>query len=111
VITQAAEAGAGIIDRGGVARGEAGVGLGSQDKWSKFDAAKLDELREEGESRTAFLLRFLISHPHIHTTIVGTLHPSHLQENITIAARGPLSAEVYAEAKQRLDAVGEKPAS
>ena len=111
IITQAATAGAGIIDRGGVARGEAGVGLGSQDKWGKFEAAKLDELREEGESRTAFLLRFLISHPHIHTTIVGTLHPSHLQENITIAARGPLSADVYAEAKQRLDAVGEKPAA
>jgi aryl-alcohol dehydrogenase-like predicted oxidoreductase len=110
VITRAATEGAGIIDRGGVARGEAGVGLGSQDRWSKFDAAKLDELREEGESRTAFLLRFLLSHPHIHTTIVGTLHPAHLQENIEIAARGPLSAEVYAEAKQRLDAVGEKPA-
>jgi len=111
IITQAATAGAGIIDRGGVARGEVGVGLGSQDRWSKFEAAHLDELREEGESRTAFLLRFLISHPHIHTTIVGTLHPSHLQENITFAARGPLSAEVYAEAKKRLDAVGEKPAA
>ena len=110
VITIAAESGAGVIDRGGVARGEVGVGLGSQDKWSKFEEAKLDELREEGESRTAFLLRFLLSHPHIHTTIVGTLIPAHLQENITIAERGPLSAEVYAEAKKRLDAVGEKPA-
>jgi len=94
-----------------VARGEPNAGLGSQDRWSKFDAAKLDELRAEGESRTAFLLRFLISHPHIHTTIVGTLHPAHLQENISIAARGPLSAEVYAEAKQRLDSVDEKPAA
>ena len=111
VITQAAAAGAGIIDCGGVARGEPNAGLGSQDRWSKFDAAKLDELRAEGESRTAFLLRFLISHPHIHTTIVGTLHPAHLQENISIAARGPLSAEVYAEAKQRLDSVDEKPAA
>ena len=110
VITQAATAGAGIIDRGGVARGEPNAGLGSQDRWSKFDEAKLDELREEGESRTAFLLRFLLSHPNIHTTIVGTLHPAHLQENITIAERGPLSDDVYAEAKKRLDAVGEKPA-
>jgi aryl-alcohol dehydrogenase-like predicted oxidoreductase len=107
VITQAALAGAGIIDRGGVARGEPGVGLGSTDRWAKFEAGKLDELRGAGESRSAFLLRFLLSHPDIHTTIVGTLIPEHLQENIEAAARGPLSPEVYAEAKRRLDSAGE----
>jgi aryl-alcohol dehydrogenase-like predicted oxidoreductase len=107
VITSAAKAGAGIIDRGGVARGEPGAGLGGTDRWQKFEAAKLDELRQEDESRTAFLLRFLLSHPDIHTTIVGTLIPAHLEENLAIAARGPLSADVYAEAKRRLDAVGE----
>jgi aryl-alcohol dehydrogenase-like predicted oxidoreductase len=107
VITTAAKAGAGIIDRGGVARGEPGAGLGGADRWQKFEAARLDELREADESRTAFLLRFLLSHPDIHTTIVGTLIPAHLEENIAIAARGPLSAEVYAEAKKRLDGVGE----
>lgn len=111
VITQAATAGAGIIDRGGVARGEPGEGLGNTDRWQKFEVAKLDELREENESRTAFLLRFLISHPDIHTTIVGTLIPAHLQENIEIAEKGALSPEVYAEAKKRLDAAGEKPAA
>lgn len=110
IISDAARNGAGIIDRGGVARGEPGVGLGGGDRWAKFDAANLDELREEGESRTAFLLRFLLSHPDIHTTIVGTLIPDHLRENVAIAERGPLSAEVYAEAKKRLDAAGEKPA-
>lgn len=110
VITHAAQAGAGVIDRGGVARGEPGVGLGNQDRWKKFEDAKIDELREEGESRSGFLLRFLLSHPDIHTTIVGTLIPEHLQENIAIAARGPLPAEVYAEAKRRLDSVGETPA-
>jgi aryl-alcohol dehydrogenase-like predicted oxidoreductase len=111
VITQAAEAGAGIIDRGGVARGEPGAGLGNTDRWQKFEAAKLDELRAEGESRTAFLLRFLLAHPDIHTTIVGTLIPAHLQENIQIAERGPLAPDVYAEAKRRLDAAGETPAA
>ncbi len=110
VISQAAQAGAGIIDRGGVARGEPGAGLGGEDRWKKFEAANLDELREEGESRTAFLLRFLIAHPDIHTTIVGTLHPEHLQENVAIAAKGPLSPDVYAEVKRRLDDSGEMPA-
>src|SRR5690348_7243871 len=110
VITEAANAGAGIIDRGGVARGEPGVVLGNNDRWAKFEAGKLDELREQGESRSGFLLRFLLAHPDIDTTIVGTLIPEHLQENIAVAAKGPLSPEVYAEAKRRLDAAGETPA-
>jgi aryl-alcohol dehydrogenase-like predicted oxidoreductase len=109
VITRAAQAGAGIINRGGVARGEPGVGLGNSDRWKTFEAANLDELREAGESRTTFLLRFLLTHPDIHTTIVGTLIPAHLGENIQAASQGPLSAKVYAEAKRRLDAAGERP--
>jgi aryl-alcohol dehydrogenase-like predicted oxidoreductase len=109
-ITQAAEAGIGIIIRGGVARGEVGVGLGRADRWQKFEEAKLDELRAPDESRTAFLLRYTLSHPHADTIIVGTLYPEHLQENINIVRRGPLPADVYAETKRRLDAVGEKAA-
>jgi aryl-alcohol dehydrogenase-like predicted oxidoreductase len=109
VISQAVRAGAGVIDRGGVARGEPGVGLGNEDRWKVYESANLDELREEGESRTAFLLRFLLSHPDISTTIVGTLIPEHLRENVAIAARGPLPADVYAEAKRRLDAAGQQP--
>lgn len=109
VITEAAQKGAGIIDRGGVARGEPGAGLGNPDRWKIFEAAKLDELRAEGESRTAFLLRFLLAHPHIHTTIVGTLNPDHLRENVAVAEKGPLPPDVYEEAKRRLDAVGERP--
>jgi aryl-alcohol dehydrogenase-like predicted oxidoreductase len=103
-ITKAAEAGAGTIIRGGVARGEPGEGLGNQDRWTTFEKANLDELREEGESRTAFLLRFTLSHPSLSTTIVGTLIPKHLEENIAIAEKGPLPSDVYAEAKRRLSA-------
>jgi aryl-alcohol dehydrogenase-like predicted oxidoreductase len=109
-ITKSAQAGIGTIIRGGVARGEAGVGLGSADRWNLYEKAKLDELREPGESRTAFTLRFTLSHPHIHTIIAGTLYPEHLRENAAAAQQGPLPADVYAEAKRRLDAVGEKPA-
>ncbi len=108
-ISRAAEAGIGTIIRGGVARGETGVGLGNADRWQKFEQAGLDELREPGESRTAFLLRFTLSHPHVDTTIVGTLHPEHLRENIAAAEKGPLPGEVYAEAKRRLDKAGVAP--
>lgn len=110
LISEAANAGAGVIVRGGVARGEPGAGRGTPDRWATFEKANLDELREGGESRTAFLLRFTLSHPHCHTTIVGTLSPDHLQENIRTACRGPLPPDVYREATDRLDAAGERPA-
>jgi aryl-alcohol dehydrogenase-like predicted oxidoreductase len=103
-ITEASRAGAGIIIRGGVARGEPNEGLGSVDRWRVWDAANLDDLLEKGESRTAFLLRYTISHPDMDTTIVGTLRPEHLEENLRAAEAGPLSAEVYAEAQRRLEA-------
>jgi aryl-alcohol dehydrogenase-like predicted oxidoreductase len=108
-ISRAAEAGIGTIIRGGVARGEFGVGLGNEDRWKKFEEAGLDELREPGESRTAFLLRFTLSHPQVHTIIVGTLYPEHLQENVAAVEKGPLAADVYEEAKSRLDRVGLTP--
>jgi aryl-alcohol dehydrogenase-like predicted oxidoreductase len=109
-ITRSAQAGIGTIIRGGVARGEVGVGLGNADRWKRFEDAGLDELRAPGESRTAFTLRFVLAHPHLNTTIVGTLHPAHLAENIAAAQAGPLPADIYAEAKKRLDAAGIQPA-
>jgi aryl-alcohol dehydrogenase-like predicted oxidoreductase len=106
-IQKAADAGAGVIVRGGVARGEPGEGLGNADRWGTFEAARLDELLEPGESRTSFLLRFTHSHPGMHTNIVGTKNPAHLAENVAAARRGPLPDAVYAEAKRRLDAAAQ----
>ena len=106
---RAAEAGIGTIIRGGVAKGAPGAGLGRDELWQKFDEAKLDELREENESRTAFILRYTLTHPQVHTIIVGTLQPEHLRENIETAGRGTLTPDVYAEAKRRLDEVGLRP--
>ncbi len=112
VITAAARAGAGTIIRGGVARGapEEG-GLGQHDRWTRWEQARLDELLAPGESRSAFLLRFTLTHPDMHTTIVGTLNPDHLAENLRVAASGPLPQDVYAEAKRRLATIGEQPAA
>ncbi|MBB6672765.1 aldo/keto reductase [Cohnella nanjingensis] len=106
LIGAAAATGAGAIIRGGVGQGEPGAGRGLADRWTHWEAAKLDELREEGESRTGFMLRFTLTHPNLSTTIVGTKNPAHLHENIRDAARGKLPADVYAEAKRRLDAAG-----
>jgi aryl-alcohol dehydrogenase-like predicted oxidoreductase len=109
-IAKAAQDGVGIIIRGGVAQGEHGLGTGSSDTWKTFDRASLGELLEEGESRSAFVLRYTFSHPNADTIIVGTTRAAHLQENIDAAMRGPLLADVYTEAKCRLDAAGESPA-
>lgn len=101
-ILAAANAGSGVILRGGVARGEPGEGLGNSDRWKAWEAANLDELLDEGESRTQFLLRFTNTHPGMHTNIVGTKSVEHLEANVAAATRGPLAADVYAEAKKRL---------
>ncbi len=79
------------------------------DPWKTFEKAGLDDLLDEGETRTDFLLRFTLSHPDMHTTIVGTLNPNHLAQNIAAATKGPLSNKTYEEAKQRLKAAGEAP--
>jgi aryl-alcohol dehydrogenase-like predicted oxidoreductase len=105
-ITRAADAGIGTVIRGGVAKGQPGEGDGVIDTWAKWDEADLDALLEVGESRTAFMLRFTLTHPGLHTTIVGTKNPVHLRENVAAAGRGTLSPDTYAEAKRRLDAAG-----
>jgi aryl-alcohol dehydrogenase-like predicted oxidoreductase len=109
LITAAHRAGAGIIVRGGVARGEPGQGLGSQDAWTLWRRAELDEMLGDGESRTAWQLRFTLSHPAVDTIIAGTLNPKHLAENVAAAHAGPLPDDVYAEAKRRLDDAGQSP--
>ncbi|MEX0761146.1 MAG: aldo/keto reductase [Dehalococcoidia bacterium] len=109
-ISKAAQSGIGTVIRGGVARGEPGEsGVTPPDSWSLFERASLQELVGEGENRTSFMLRFTLSHPDVHTTIVGTLNPGHLAANAEAAQRGPLPADVYEEAKRRLDAAGESP--
>jgi aryl-alcohol dehydrogenase-like predicted oxidoreductase len=54
-----------------------------------------------------FVLRFTLSHPDLSTTIVGTSSPEHLRANLAVAEQGPLPADLYEEARRRLDAVGQ----
>jgi aryl-alcohol dehydrogenase-like predicted oxidoreductase len=111
IIATAAAGGAGIVIRGGAARGAPAPDkewtqvLGqpqgvAQDRWI---AADMDTLLEEaGMSRMEFTVRFTLSHPDMHTTIIGTRNPVHLQQNVEWAARGALPADLYAEACRRL---------
>ncbi len=102
-ISAAAQAGIGIVIRGGVARGAPGAGQGAADVWTLWEWARLDELLE-GMSATEFMLRFTLSNPDVHTAIVGTLNPLHLHENVAAALHGPLPNAVYEAARDRLSA-------
>jgi aryl-alcohol dehydrogenase-like predicted oxidoreductase len=112
LITVAAQAGAGTLIRGGVARGapaadkawRAGpLGMPEHEGKRRWDAAGLDDLLD-GMDGLEFMLRFTLSHPDLSSTIVGTASPRHLQGNLAIAGKGPLPAGVYAEARRRLTA-------
>jgi aryl-alcohol dehydrogenase-like predicted oxidoreductase len=110
-IGKAAQAGIGTVIRGGVAKGEPGEsGVSRPDPWTMFERAKLNELVPGSDTPTSFMLRFTLSHPGMHTTIVGTMNPEHLRANVAAAGRGPLPSDVYGEAKRRLARAGEVPA-
>ena len=112
-ISAAHRAGAGTVIRGGAMRGAP-----AQDKgWSVrrlpevaedlpraiWERARLDDLLD-GAPAIEFTLRFTFSHPDLDTTIVGTANPAHLRANLDALAKGPLPADVCAEALRRLDA-------
>ncbi len=116
LISQAAEAGAGVVIRGGVARGAPTnwegrqiLGQPAKDPREAWQEAHIDDLLGE-MSPHEFTLRFTLSHPQMHTTIVGTRNPAHLQENLAAAAKGPLPNDLYEQAKRQLTGAGAAPA-
>ena len=112
-ITKAAAAGAGIIIRGGAARGAPSsdnqrAHTRNPELKSVFEQAGLDDLLN-GDSPMEFVMRFTATHPSMTTNIVGTMNSEHLQANIAAMTKGPLSSDVYQEAKRRLAIVGSAP--
>ena len=104
-ITRAAETGAGIIIRGGIAQGGPDAEIqrpALNDVWTR---AQLDELLPAGMNRAELILRYTISHPHCHTTIVGTCNPAHLEENLSAVSRGALPPEMYEQVSSRVNAL------
>lgn len=117
LITAAAEAGAGTLIRGGVARGAPAedkgwqtdtIGLAHGESERRWKAAGIDDLLD-GMSRMEFMLRFTLSHPALSTTIVGTSNTDHLRSNLAVTEKGPLPDDVYEAAKRRLNPVSTVP--
>ncbi len=117
LISDAARRGAGIVIRGGVARGvivkdesvideyPASLQPGFRARRKRWHELNVDDLLD-GMTPMEFMLRFTLSHPDVSTAIVGTAKIAHLKENVAAAARGPLPRDVYEEASRRLRAAG-----
>ena len=110
LVARASGSGAGVLVRGGVARGATAeekawapqtIGLAEGEAQRRWELAELDDLLD-GMSRHEFVLRFTISNPGLSSTIVGTSKIEHLQSNLAIAAKGPLPPGLYEEARRRL---------
>jgi aryl-alcohol dehydrogenase-like predicted oxidoreductase len=108
VITAAAAAGAGIVIRGGAAKGAPATGKQEGTQGTRWQRAHLDDLLA-GMTPMEFILRFTFTHPAMDTNIVGTINPAHLQDNINALRQGPLPPDLYAEAQRRLAAAGSAP--
>jgi aryl-alcohol dehydrogenase-like predicted oxidoreductase len=111
LITEAAEAGAGTLIRGGAARGgpaedkdwrQGPLGLPEGEGQRRWQAAGVDALLD-GMSRLEFVLRFTLSHPALSSTIVGTSSVGHLRGNVAVAEQGPLPPDLYQRAKDALE--------
>ena len=93
-ITSAAHAGGGTIIRGGVARGLPEPSPDYPERFKEMIRARNERFEKTDVSDLLgdmtpmeFLLRFTISHPDMHTTIVGTKDPDHLAANVEAASR------------------------
>ena len=102
LITAAADTGAGIIIRGGIAHGGPDAEIQRPALNDAWTAAGLDDLLSEEMNRAELILRYTLSHPHCHTTIVGTCNHDHLAENVRTLDKGPLPAGVYQEVTNRV---------
>jgi len=92
----------------GAAKGAPTEGKQDGVQWDRWQQVALADLLD-GMSPMEFILRFTFTHPDLHTNIVGTINPAHLQHNVDVLRQGPLPADVYAEAKRRLQAAGSIP--
>ncbi|MGH7869740.1 MAG: aldo/keto reductase, partial [Candidatus Dormibacteraceae bacterium] len=96
--------------RGGAARGgpaedkswrQGPLGLNPGEGQRRWESSGVEDLVGD-MTRVEFVLRFTLSHPALSSTIVGTSNPGHLRANLAVAAKGPLPADLYEQAKKTL---------
>lgn len=106
-IFEAAARGAGVLVRGGAARG---VPSGEDKAVERnpalagiWDQSAMSEILT-GMSPMEFTVRFSMTHPGVSSVLVGTANREHLAANVQAASKGPLPDDIYLEAKRILEA-------
>lgn len=111
-ISAAAEAGSGVVIRGGAGRGapsgESRAVSRNRKLVDRWDRSGVEALLD-GMSPMEFTLRYTISHPGVSSAIVGTADVSHFEANVDAVSKGPLPDELYARAKELLHQAAEDP--
>ena len=117
ILQKAAEANIGIIAKRPIGNGMWGREFRSSDHYEDTVARRLGQrsvkmmaagpVPGEPENRIETALGFVLAHPEVHTAIVGTRSPEHMQSNIDIVnGRLPLDPSVVEELHRRYDDVG-----
>ncbi len=112
LIHAAAQSGAGVVIRGGVARGVIVKSESVIEEYPEVLRAGFRARRRQWRETEVqdllgdmtpmeFMLRFTLSNPDMSTTIVGTSNLAHLQDNARAASKGPLPQDVYEAARAR----------
>jgi aryl-alcohol dehydrogenase-like predicted oxidoreductase len=108
LMAEAANKGAGVVVRGGVAQGNPDDTTGDRWRppsslpgWLLAEKANLQELAD-GLTLTQFMLRLTLSNRAVASAIVATINPEHLEQNVAAASLGALEPDIYAEARRRL---------
>lgn len=104
IISKAAHLGAGTIIRGGMGEGVPAGGHPTRtgydklkNRWVETGTAALAPDLEPAE----LMLRYTLSHPDIHTVIVGTQNLEHLAANVLASERGSLEPTLVQELRRR----------
>src|SRR5215218_9573041 len=115
VIAKLRLAGKAVVARGVTGRGAPAknwatrpIGTADGEVQQLWQRAGLDELLGD-MSRIEFMIRFTISNDNVDVALVATTDEGHLAADIGYAMKGPLPAELYQEASQRLAAAGGGP--
>jgi aryl-alcohol dehydrogenase-like predicted oxidoreductase len=101
-VEKAGQAGAGVIVRGGIAKGGPDAARPREKFVDLFRAARLEELTSDEFPAGELILRYTIHHPQCDTVIVGTMDPQHLAANVRAVEEGPLPDELFEEVEKRV---------
>lgn len=108
LLTRIAQSGAGVIIRGGVAKGspvvveaDSRAHARTRPRWEKADLAALAPDMDPME----LILRFTMSHPAAQTIIVGTQSLEHIAGNLRAAEKGALDAPLVEEIRSRVSSL------